>query len=103
MGEPFRIPGYDPLESHEQLDSSAEYWNLSAPALVEDLVFRLQAPLHRPDVPYEVLDPRGACHDPPAYERKAAELAQNFADNFAQYKGLVSRDVFNADPRTGEP
>ncbi|MCU0478882.1 MAG: phosphoenolpyruvate carboxykinase (ATP), partial [Chloroflexi bacterium] len=66
-----------------------------------DPVFRVQVPVAVPDVPAEILDPRGTWADPEAYDRRAAELARMFAANFAQYADGVSEAIRSAGPRVG--
>jgi phosphoenolpyruvate carboxykinase (ATP) len=66
-----------------------------------DPVFRVQVPVAVPDVPAEILDPRGTWADPEAYDRRAAELARMFATNFAQYADGVSEAIRSAGPRVG--
>jgi phosphoenolpyruvate carboxykinase (ATP) len=48
-----------------------------------DPVFAFEVPVHAPGVDESLLDPRSTWADPEAYDRKARELAQMFADNFA--------------------
>ncbi len=66
-----------------------------------DPVFRVQVPVAVPDVPAEILDPRGTWADPGAYDRRAAELARMFEANFAQYADGVSELIRTAGPRVG--
>jgi phosphoenolpyruvate carboxykinase (ATP) len=66
-----------------------------------DPVFGVAVPLGVPDVPPDVLRPRDTWADPDAYDRKAAELARMFADNFTQYADGVSDAVRAAGPRIG--
>jgi phosphoenolpyruvate carboxykinase (ATP) len=46
-----------------------------------DPVFGLQIPNHVPDVPPEVLDPRGSWSDPDRYDRQAIKLRKMFEEN----------------------
>ncbi len=66
-----------------------------------DPVFGVAVPLGVPDVPSDVLRPRDTWADPAAYDRKAAELARMFAENFGQYADAVSEAVRVAGPRIG--
>jgi phosphoenolpyruvate carboxykinase (ATP) len=66
-----------------------------------DPVFGISVPTSVPDVPPEVLAPRATWADPDAYDRKAAELARMFADNFSAYADGVSEGVREAGPRIG--
>lgn len=61
-------------------------------------VFGLDMPIECPGVPAEVLDPRNTWADKAEYDRKAASLAQQFADNFAKYADNVADEVRAAGP-----
>jgi phosphoenolpyruvate carboxykinase (ATP) len=50
-------------------------------------------------VPDEVLKPRNTWADKDAYDRKAGELAQKFAENFKQFAGSVGPQIVGAGPR----
>ncbi|MFB3903200.1 MAG: phosphoenolpyruvate carboxykinase (ATP) [Acidobacteriota bacterium] len=65
----------------------------------EDPVFRLQVPAEIPGVPREVLRPRSTWRDPPDYDRKAAELAERFAEAFRPFESEASSEVCAAGPR----
>jgi phosphoenolpyruvate carboxykinase (ATP) len=47
----------------------------------------------------EVLKPRNTWPDQMAYDSKARELANRFAENFKQFAGSVSPEVAAAGPR----
>jgi phosphoenolpyruvate carboxykinase (ATP) len=61
--------------------------------------FNLAVPTSCPDVPPEVLDPRGTWTDPQAYDAQAAKLAGMFRDNFKAFEGDVPDSVKAAGPR----
>ena len=65
---------------------------------VEHPVFRVAVPTSCRGVPSEILDPRGTWTDKAAYDAKAAELAQAFADNFAEFGEMVEGEVREAGP-----
>src|SRR6266540_5066830 len=50
-----------------------------------DPVFGIEVPRAVPDVDSALLDPRSTWRDPEAYDRKAAELAGMFRENFARF------------------
>ncbi|HEX6201238.1 MAG TPA: phosphoenolpyruvate carboxykinase (ATP), partial [Thermoanaerobaculia bacterium] len=52
-------------------------------------------------VPDRLLDPRSTWDDPAAYDRRAAELAEMFAENFEKYADGVSEEVRAAGPGVG--
>jgi phosphoenolpyruvate carboxykinase (ATP) len=62
-----------------------------------DPVFGFEVPAHVPGVESRLLDPRSTWRDPEAYDRKAAELARMFRDNFARFD--ADEAVTAAGPR----
>ena len=63
-----------------------------------DPIFGLQVPKHVEGVPDEVLRPRETWKDPAAYDAKASQLADMFAENFKKYESGVSEEVKAAGP-----
>ncbi|MDH3943362.1 MAG: phosphoenolpyruvate carboxykinase (ATP) [Anaerolineae bacterium] len=66
--------------------------------LKEDAVFGLLVPESVPDVPDEVLIPRNTWKDGKAYDTTAKNLVGLFEENFKQYEGHVSDEVYSAGP-----
>jgi phosphoenolpyruvate carboxykinase (ATP) len=66
-----------------------------------DPLFQLEVPRQVGGVPPELLDPRATWSDPAAYDRRAAELADRFVQNFQQFEGEVDGEVRAAGPRVG--
>ncbi|MFN2564015.1 MAG: phosphoenolpyruvate carboxykinase (ATP) [Gemmatimonadaceae bacterium] len=64
-----------------------------------DPVFGLAIPTAIPDVPADVLRPRGTWQDPTAYDAQAKKLAEMFRKNFEKFGSLVSDAVKGAGPR----
>ncbi|MFL5927504.1 MAG: phosphoenolpyruvate carboxykinase (ATP), partial [Gaiellaceae bacterium] len=64
-----------------------------------DDVFGLRVPTTVPGVDPKLLDPRSTWSDPDAYDRKARELAQMFADNFERRFSDVGDAIRSAGPR----
>jgi phosphoenolpyruvate carboxykinase (ATP) len=65
-----------------------------------DPVFGLHIPQTVPDVPDDVLDPRGTWADASAYDEQAASLAAMFRENFDKFADGVSEGVRSAGPRS---
>jgi phosphoenolpyruvate carboxykinase (ATP) len=63
-----------------------------------DPIFGVEVPIHVPDVPDEVLQPRKTWADGAAYDAKAGHLADLFVKNFAQFENEVSEEVRQAGP-----
>ncbi len=65
----------------------------------EDPFFGLNVPTEVPDVPAEVLDPRGTWESGDAYDEQAKKLAGLFRENFEKFESSVSDEVKGAGPR----
>jgi phosphoenolpyruvate carboxykinase (ATP) len=63
-----------------------------------DPTFNLDVPAACPEVPAEVLQPRGTWPDPAAYDAQARRLAAMFRENFATFADSVGEDVRAAGP-----
>jgi phosphoenolpyruvate carboxykinase (ATP) len=63
-----------------------------------DPIFGLQVPKRIEGVPHEVLRPRETWKDPAAYDAKASQLADMFAENFKKYESGVDEAVKAAGP-----
>ena len=75
---------------------------LSGVAFVEDPTFSLFVPQSCPQVPSEVLSPRGTWRDGGAYDAKARHLAELFMANFKTFEN-ASSNVVAAGPRISAP
>src|SRR5438128_1763997 len=58
--------------------------------------FGMLVPESCPEVPSEVLDPRGTWSDKQAYDETARALTRRFAANFAEFEPFVGREVKEA-------
>jgi phosphoenolpyruvate carboxykinase (ATP) len=67
-----------------------------------DPIFGVEVPIHVPDVPDEVLQPRGTWPDPLDYDKQAQRLARMFVENFEKYSYGVGEDVRAAGPVVGD-
>ena len=63
-----------------------------------DEVFGFEVPVRVPGVDPQLLDPRSTWRDPDLYDRKAAELAAMFVDNFAKRFADVDGSIRAAGP-----
>ncbi|MFL6256610.1 MAG: phosphoenolpyruvate carboxykinase [Pyrinomonadaceae bacterium] len=64
-----------------------------------DPVFGVHVPTSCPDVPSEVLEPRGTWNDAARYDERAQDLARRFNENFKKYEAGVSPEVRAAAPK----
>ncbi|MHC5010494.1 MAG: phosphoenolpyruvate carboxykinase (ATP), partial [Planctomycetota bacterium] len=67
-----------------------------------DPVFGFDVPTRCPDVPDEVLDPRGTWSDASAYDEKAAQLAEMFQKNFERFADGATPEIRSAGPRIAQ-
>ncbi len=61
-------------------------------------VFGLSMPTTCPNVPDEVLNPRGTWSDKGAYDAKADELAASFRTNFAKFEEYANDEILKGGP-----
>jgi phosphoenolpyruvate carboxykinase (ATP) len=66
-----------------------------------DPVFGVHVPVSCPEVPSEVLQPRGTWKDAARYDERARDLARRFNENFRRYEAGVSEEVRAAAPKAG--
>ncbi|MFL5494783.1 MAG: phosphoenolpyruvate carboxykinase (ATP), partial [Gemmatimonadales bacterium] len=71
---------------------------LDGVAFARDPVFGFEVPVAVPDVPAEVLSPRGTWPDPAAYDAQALKLTRMFRENFEQFRAEVPASVADAGP-----
>jgi phosphoenolpyruvate carboxykinase (ATP) len=64
-----------------------------------DATFGFEVPVEVKGVDGALLDPRSTWRDPEAYDRKAAELAQMFRQNFVRFADEVGDAVVASGPR----
>ncbi len=62
-------------------------------------VFGVEMPTTCPNVPSEVLNPRGTWADKNAYDAKARDLAQQFIENFKKFEEGTAAEIKNAGPK----
>ena len=64
-----------------------------------DPIFNVNIPKTCPNVPSEILNPRGLWKDEKAYEEQAHKLAKKFVDNFAKKYPDMPENIVNAGPK----
>jgi phosphoenolpyruvate carboxykinase (ATP) len=98
-GGPFGEGHRMPIDATRGLLAAVLSGELHDVELREDPVFGFQVPVSAPGVDVSLLDPRSTWADPAAYDRKARELAQMFADNFAQKHADAPAEIAAAAPK----
>ncbi|KAA3620956.1 MAG: phosphoenolpyruvate carboxykinase (ATP) [Flavobacterium sp.] len=61
-------------------------------------IFGLNIPQECPNVPSEVLNPKGTWADQEAYDRKAKQLAKSFKDNFEKFAEYANEEIMAGAP-----
>ena len=98
-GGPHGVGSRMKLSYTRRMVSAALAGELDSVETTADPFFGLAVPRHVEGVPDGVLNPRDTWKDPAAYDAKAAQLADMFADNFEKYESGVSEAVKAAGPR----
>ncbi|MGE5250272.1 MAG: phosphoenolpyruvate carboxykinase (ATP) [Bacteroidota bacterium] len=65
----------------------------------QDAVFGFEVPKSCPDVPGNVLEPWSSWPSRADYDKRYADLAQRFVENFAKFEAETPREVVEAGPR----
>ncbi|MDP9372916.1 MAG: phosphoenolpyruvate carboxykinase (ATP) [Chloroflexota bacterium] len=98
-GGPYGVGQRMNLDHTRAMVRAAIRGDLNGVEHVEDPIFGLRVPTCCASVPDEVLQPRRTWDDPGAYDRKARELAAQFAKNFEKFAADVPEAVRAAGPR----
>jgi phosphoenolpyruvate carboxykinase (ATP) len=100
-GGPFGVGHRIKLGDTRRMVNAALDGSLDGAEMRTDPVFGLAVPTAVEGVPSEVLRPRDTWADAAAYDQRAEELAQMFADNFEGFAEDVSDEVKQAGPGKG--
>ena len=98
-GGPFGEGHRMPIQATRALLDAVLSGELAGAEFRTDPVFGFEVPMTAPGVDGALLDPRSTWPDPEAYDRKARELAQMFAANFAEKHADAPAEVSGAAPR----
>jgi phosphoenolpyruvate carboxykinase (ATP) len=88
-----------PIQHTRSLLAAALEGKLDGVELDKDRNFGLLVPTACPEVPKEILNPRGTWGDTGAYDAQARDLVGRFQDNFAKYDAYVDDTVKSAAPQ----
>jgi len=97
-GGPYGLGRRIPIQATRALLHAALGGQLDEAPTRVDPTFGLRVPLHCPDVPAALLNPRDTWGDAAAYDAQARKLAGLFRDNFRQFESYASADVLAAGP-----
>jgi phosphoenolpyruvate carboxykinase (ATP) len=98
-GGPFGEGHRMPIEATRALLGAVLSGELAGAESRTDPVFGFEVPATAPGVDVSLLEPRSTWADPEAYDRKARELAQMFADNFARQHADAPPEVAAVAPK----
>jgi phosphoenolpyruvate carboxykinase (ATP) len=98
-GGPFGEGHRMPIEATRALLGAVLSGELAGAEFRTDPVFGFEVPVTAPGVDVSLLEPRSTWADPEAYDRKARELAQMFADNFARQHADAPPEVAAVAPK----
>jgi phosphoenolpyruvate carboxykinase (ATP) len=98
-GGPFGEGQRMPIQATRTMLRAALSGELAGVEFRADPTFGFEVPVQVPGVDAKLLDPRGTWRDPAEYDRKAAELARMFTDNFAERFADVGEAIRAAGPR----
>jgi phosphoenolpyruvate carboxykinase (ATP) len=88
-----------PIAATRALLAAALSGELDGAEYREDPVFAFEVPVSVPGVDDRLLDPRETWRHAGEYDRKAAELAALFRENFEQFAGAAGDAVTAGGPR----
>src|SRR4029453_12113371 len=95
LGEGERMP----IHATRTLLDAALSGELAQVGYRVDPVFGFEVPVQVPSVDGRLLAPRSTWRAPPAYDRRARELARMFRDSFERFATEVGDAVAGAGPR----
>jgi phosphoenolpyruvate carboxykinase (ATP) len=98
-GGPFGEGSRMPIQATRALLHAALSGDLDDVEYRTDATFGFAVPVEAKGVDTALLDPRSTWRDPEAYDRKAAELAQMFRENFTRFADEVGDAVVASGPR----
>ncbi len=97
-GGPYGVGNRMKLGSTRAMITAALNNELDNVEFVQHPIFGLDMPTTCPNVPDEVLNPRGTWSDAAAYDAKANELAASFKKNFKQFASYANDDILKGGP-----
>lgn len=97
-GGPYGVGSRMKLRYTRAMITAALNDQLKEVVYVQHPIFGLNVPQSCPNVPSEVLNPRGTWADKTAYDIKAKELASSFEENFKQFADYANEDILSGAP-----
>lgn len=101
-GGPYGVGSRTKLSYTRAMITAAMNGDLNNVTYENHSVFGVAFPTSCPGVPNEILNPRETWADKEAYDKKAAELAQLFINNFEKYADKANAEILAAAPKVPE-
>lgn len=98
VGGPYGIGKRISIRHTRALLSAALTGRLDQVKYAKDPIFAFDVPLSCPDVPAEVLNPSSSWADKMDYDKKYAQLAERFIENFRKFESDSSKEIVEAGP-----
>lgn len=100
-GGPYGVGSRMKLKFTRAMITAALDGELANVPYVNHPIFGLDVPQSCPNVPTDVLNPRGTWSDEEAYDIKAKELAASFKQNFAEFEEYANEEILSGAPIVG--
>jgi phosphoenolpyruvate carboxykinase (ATP) len=100
-GGPYGIGSRMKLKFTRAMITAALDGELADVAYVNHPIFGLDVPQNCPNVPSEVLNPKGTWSNEKAYDIQAKELASSFKQNFAKFEEYANEEILAGAPIAG--
>jgi phosphoenolpyruvate carboxykinase (ATP) len=98
VGGPYGIGKRISIRHTRGLLSAALTGKLTNVKYTKDPIFGFEVPKECPEVPADVLNPSSSWADKSEYDRRYADLAQRFIDNFKKFEDRTPKEVVDAGP-----
>ncbi|PKP25459.1 MAG: phosphoenolpyruvate carboxykinase (ATP) [Bacteroidetes bacterium HGW-Bacteroidetes-2] len=98
-GGPYGTGSRMKLKLTRAMISAALHGELNDVSYVEHPIFGLSMPTTCPNVPSEVLNPKGTWKNKKAYDIQAKELAASFRNNFSKFEEFANAEILAGAPQ----
>lgn len=98
-GGPYGVGNRMKLRYTRAMITAALNGELDDVAFEQHPVFGLNVPQECPNVPSEVLNPKGTWKDQKAYDVQAKELAKSFRENFKKFEEFANAEIMAGAPQ----
>jgi phosphoenolpyruvate carboxykinase (ATP) len=97
-GGPYGVGSRIKLNYTRAMISAALEDKLDQVIFLQHPVFGFEVPQACPNVPSELLNPRGTWSDPEEYDAQAHKLAKSFIENFEKFEDFATKEILAGAP-----